>query len=132
MDKVIERKTKQIMSGKFIKFINENPEKPCDWYGISYNPTITWDIIEANPDKPWDWYSISRNPTITWDMIEANPDDPWDWECISYNRFSKQHTQIYNKIFDEYKQNHKTHFMEKVRYELLMVAMHPSRYAQII
>ena len=108
MDKVIERKTKQIMSGKFIKFINENPE------------------------KPWSWDCISRNPNITWDIIEANPEKPWNWKGISYNRFSKHHTQIYNKIFDEYKQNHKTHFMEKVRYELLMIAMHPSRYAQII
>ena len=132
MDKVIERKTKQIMSGKFIKFINENPEKPWDWHYISYNQNITWDIIEANPEKPWDWECISRNQNITWDFIEANPEKPWDWECISYNRFSKHHTQIYNKIFNEYKQTHKTHFMEKVRYELLMVAMHPSRYAQII
>ncbi|NDC83981.1 hypothetical protein EB093_10060 [bacterium] len=33
-----------------------------NWDGISQNPNITWDIIQANLDKPLDWYGISRNP----------------------------------------------------------------------
>jgi len=44
----------------------------------------------------------------------------------------KHYTHIYNKIFDEYKQKHKTHFQEKVQWELYPVTMHPSRYAQIM
>jgi len=51
---------------------------------------------------------------------------------LSQYKFSKQHTHIYNKIFDEYKQKHKTYFQEKVQWELYAVAMHPSRYAQIM
>jgi hypothetical protein len=35
-------------------------------------------------------------------------------------------------IFDEYKQNQKKHFLDKVRWELFNVAMHPSRVAQIM
>ena len=32
------------------------------------------DIIKDNPDKPWNWYGVSRNPNITWDIIENNLD----------------------------------------------------------
>ena len=31
------------------------PAKPWDWYGLSCNPNITWDIVQANPEKPWYW-----------------------------------------------------------------------------
>jgi hypothetical protein len=24
-----------------------------DWYGLSRNPNITWDIVKNNQDKPW-------------------------------------------------------------------------------
>ena len=46
--------------------IQNNPEKPWNWVGISYNPNITWDIIQNNPEKPWRWNIISSNPNITW------------------------------------------------------------------
>ena len=26
---------------------------------LSYNPNITWDIIQNNPNKDWDWNWIS-------------------------------------------------------------------------
>ena len=29
------------------------------------NPNITMEFIEKYPDKPWDWYGISWNPNIT-------------------------------------------------------------------
>ena len=36
-------------------------------------------LIEKYPDKPWDWYYISWNPNITMDFIEKYPDKPWNW-----------------------------------------------------
>ena len=65
------------------------PDKPWNWYGISQNPNITWDIIVANPDKPWNRDGISQNPNITWDIIAANPDKPWNWYVISRNKFNR-------------------------------------------
>ncbi len=46
--------------------IQDNLEKPWDWYEISKNWNITWDIILDNLEKPWDWCGISCNPNITW------------------------------------------------------------------
>jgi len=56
-----------------------HPYEPWDWYNISRNPSITWDIVRENPDKPWIWSFLSAHPNITWDIVENNPDHPWDW-----------------------------------------------------
>ena len=37
-------------------------ENKLDYYGLLYNPNITWDIIVANPDKSWNWRALSSNP----------------------------------------------------------------------
>lgn len=81
------------------------------WY-ISQNPNITWDIVKNNLDKPWNYKwllqhanftydiivqneignfldaskrykHISRNPNITLDIVKNNLDKPWNWEMIS-------------------------------------------------
>lgn len=65
------------------------PDKPWNWYSISQNPNITWEIIQQNPDKPWNWSSISINPNITWKIIQQNPDKPWCWYGISRNKFNR-------------------------------------------
>lgn len=54
-----------------------------DWYSLSGNPSITFDIVLAHPDKPWDWFCLSKNPSITFDDIRSNPDKPWDWRSLS-------------------------------------------------
>ena len=51
-------------------------ERKFNWYWLSQNPNITWDIVKNNPDKPWDWYRLSKNPNITWDVIKDNLDKP--------------------------------------------------------
>lgn len=55
----------------FFRIIKDNSDKPWDWYHLSQNPNITWDIVEANLDKPWDLIglSLSQNPNITCDII---------------------------------------------------------------
>jgi len=30
--------------------------------------------VLLHPEAPWNWFSLSTNPNITWDIIEANPD----------------------------------------------------------
>ena len=60
-------------------------DKPWDWYGISRNPNITWDIIKENPEKPWNWCYLSRHPNITFDIIKEYPEKPWDWFGLSCN-----------------------------------------------
>jgi len=60
-------------------------ERHWNWYSLSKNPQVTWDIVQANPDKQWDWGCLSRNPNITWDIVQANPDKPWDWRWLSRN-----------------------------------------------
>ena len=32
--------------------------------------------IHSFPSKPWDWSGISRNPNIILEFINANPDKP--------------------------------------------------------
>lgn len=46
----------------------------------------TWfDYIKLHPDRPWDYYYISANPNITWDIVQANPDIDWDYIQLSRN-----------------------------------------------
>ena len=84
--------------------IQNNPDKPWVWDGISSNPNITWDIIQNNPDKPWNWYAISNKPNITWDIIRNNPDKPWNWNNLTYNKFSKEKEDfIQNKLRNKFR-----------------------------
>ena len=48
-----------------------------DWYAISKNPIITWEIVTSNPDIPWNWWGLSANPNITWDIVKDNPEKTW-------------------------------------------------------
>jgi hypothetical protein len=76
---------KNIFANHLLTLLKLFPDKPWNWYWVSRNPNITWEIISANPDKPWNWNEVSRNPNITCDMICANPDKPWNWSGISSN-----------------------------------------------
>jgi hypothetical protein len=43
------------------------------WYAISYNPNITFDIINKHKKIPWDWCGLSFNKKL------------WDWHILSTN-----------------------------------------------
>ena len=73
------------MLNHLVKLLELYPEKPWNWYRLSSNSNITWDIVEQNLDKPWNWDRLSRNPNITWDIVKQNPDKPWDWRGLSSN-----------------------------------------------
>ena len=63
-----------------------HPDKPWDWWAVSENPNITWDIVTTNPDEPWNWGGLCLNPSITWGNVLANPDKPWDWSILSWRQ----------------------------------------------
>lgn len=42
------------------------------WQLVSENPSITTDIIEQNPNLPWRWDGISLNPNLTVKFIKNN------------------------------------------------------------
>jgi hypothetical protein len=82
--------------------VKANLDKPWDWYGLSTNPNITWDIVISNPDKPWNWRGLSSNPNITMDIIEANPDKPWNWYGLSNNPFTKEKEMFMERKMQEH------------------------------
>lgn len=42
--------------------------------GLSRNPNINWEIINANPNISWDWDELSEHPNITFEIIKNNFD----------------------------------------------------------
>ena len=66
-----------------------NPDKKWSYYMLSYNPNITWEIVNANPDKDWDYFYLSWNPNITFGIVKANPDKDWDYYGLSMNQMTK-------------------------------------------
>jgi hypothetical protein len=76
---------------------------------LSFNPNITWEIVQANSDKEWDYEYMSTNPNITWDIIEFNPYLEWNNTVLSHNPQIKSrekkmkglsHIRMLSKIFN--------------------------------
>jgi len=65
--------------------ISLHPDKSWDYYWLSRNPNITWEIVQANPHKPWDYYWLSMNPNITWEIVSLHPTRPWNYYMLSSN-----------------------------------------------
>ena len=42
-------------------------------------------LLDLYPDKPWDWDGLSSNPNITWEFVQANPNKPWEWVYLHFN-----------------------------------------------
>ncbi len=60
------------------------------------------EMIEKYPDKPWDWFYLSYNPNITMEFIEKHQDKPWSYRSISYNKFTKEKELFYQKYYRIY------------------------------
>ena len=82
--------------------------------------------MEANPDKPWDWYGLSSNSSITWEIVEANPDKPWDWEY--YHKINLQKQKKNSK--KEYRI--RSFIQENILEELVKAYMHPKRIVMLL
>jgi hypothetical protein len=85
------------------EIVQKHPEKPWCWYELSKNPNITWEIVQKHPEKPWVWSGISINPNITWDIVEKHPDNPWNWGELSYNKMNvAREIFMKNQLFQKY------------------------------
>ncbi len=97
------------------KIVKILPDKPWDYYGISYgkrryweeSPSvdgeikrciecdITQEIIDENPDIPWNYKALSDNPNITMKYIVDKIDKEWDFSIISMNiHFDMYYKQV--------------------------------------
>ena len=50
----------------------------------------------------WNYFGLSYNPNTTMDMIENNPDKDWNWEQISQNPFTRDKKLFFEKKMHEY------------------------------
>lgn len=61
------------------------------WQGFNVNPNVTWDMVKYASDEeyykniPWNYYYLSKNPNITFDIIVDNPDKLWSIQNLSSN-----------------------------------------------
>ena len=139
--------TKFTFNQYFMNFINKYSDKPWDWYRLSHNPNITFDIIEKYIDKPWDWNRLScnpnikfdiiekyinkwnwdrlsNNPNITFDIIEKYNDKPWNWYYLSNNNFTLE-----KELFEK---NRIINRNEIIKQELIENVFHPSKIQKLI
>lgn len=80
---------------------------PWNMLGLSMNPSVTVQFVQANPEFDWDWnelaknsgmdidflmerfngdtYHISDNPKLTLQIILSSPLADWDWNKLSQN-----------------------------------------------
>ena len=66
-----------------VNLVQSNPNIKWEYYLLSQNTNITWDIVSSHPDKPWNYSFLSENPNITWDngvnLIQSNPGKEWNY-----------------------------------------------------
>jgi hypothetical protein len=77
--------------------------------------TLFWRFIQANTQtnpvkKECDYFTLSQNPKITWDIVNPNTDEEWNYEYFSdpeayfqsarYRRkmTAQMHATIYNEL----------------------------------
>ena len=84
------------------EIVQANPDKNWDYDNLGKNPNITWEIVQANPDKPWDYNFLSQNPNITWNVIKSNPDKPWNYNVLSSNNMTFVRNNFIRKKFQEW------------------------------
>ena len=78
-----------------LKNIKENIDKPWNFYKLSYNQSVTIDILNNFINREWDWDSLSENKNLTIEFINENMDKPWN--------LSKLHRNKTNIIVNEYR-----------------------------
>jgi len=74
----VRNKVKNTWSREWFQFVLDHSNKRLDFYDISRNENITWEIIQENPYFPWNMSGISRNPNVTWEIIQNHPELKWN------------------------------------------------------
>lgn len=65
--------------------VQKYPEYSWDYSQLSRNVNIKWEIVKNNLDRPWDFYWLSKNPNITWEIVRDNPIHKWCPSNLSEN-----------------------------------------------
>ena len=66
--------------GKYHVWARTKDWVPGDWYAPGRFKIIVDNVkLKHNlgTNKNWNWRGLSRNPNITWEIVQANPDKPW-------------------------------------------------------
>ena len=62
---------------------------PWDYKEVSSRlmevPDRMWEVVCSRSDDEWDWWAISMNPGITWDIVLENPGKPWCFRTLASN-----------------------------------------------
>jgi len=104
------------------EIVQADPKKRWNYKFLSSNPNITWSIVQANPDKPWDYCNLSKNPNITWSIVKANPDKPWNYNFLFLNQ-----TNRYNWPSNIIKR-WTVERINKIKEEMMQTVWHPDRF----
>jgi hypothetical protein len=60
-------------------------EGTWNWFDVSKNSNISFDMIVENPQLPWDPYGTCLNPNISMQIIEERQERPWIWCMLCDN-----------------------------------------------
>ena len=71
------------------EIVQNNPHVGWHHGWLSKNPNITWEIVKNNPEQDWNYYMLSKNPNITWDIVKNNPQINWHYNRLSINPMTK-------------------------------------------
>lgn len=86
---------------RFIEFVVKNADKISLWEAVSSNPQIEWKDIVDHPELPWSSKGVSFNPSIGWNIVKENPFGPngatW-WLGWDANRLSANPSITYKNI----------------------------------
>ena len=67
----------------WFQYILDNLNLPWNWFNLSRNENVTWELIQKYPNLPWDYQGLSGNPNITLKIIKENSHKKWFWQDIS-------------------------------------------------
>lgn len=67
------------------------PELPWDFWYLSQNPHIDWEIVDdllfSHPAlvNEWDWSALSQADSLTREFVESNPGLPWKYDEMYFD-----------------------------------------------
>lgn len=131
-----------------LKDMKANGLENLQWYwgadGLSVNPNISIEFVEAYPQKQWDWDSLCSNPAIdVVQLYERIPSRVWNFKAFLLNpnitmEFICDHMDIYGKfLFNDVETaqklyfnlfSHGTEYINKYCCMYSLLAMHDEDY----
>ena len=59
-------------------------------------------MVLTDIDKDWNYYWLSKNSNITWDIVQNNPQIQWGYDYLSRNQFNKDSHLIKKRLMQKY------------------------------